>query len=76
VTHARKLYMQIRARLSGIPILLGLWNFTGELGGVLARLGPAMRSLIVTSLAGAVESLRVLAREHPSADHSETIAVR
>jgi predicted PurR-regulated permease PerM len=76
VTHARKLYALIKARLPGTPILLGVWNFSGELGGVIARLGDDMRSLIVTDLAGAAESLRALAKEHLSANHSEAIALR
>jgi predicted PurR-regulated permease PerM len=76
VTHARKLYSLIKTRLPDIPIMLGLWNFTGDLGGVVARLGPGMRSLIVTNLAGAVESLRALTQERPSKDHSEAIASR
>jgi hypothetical protein len=76
VTHARKLYTLIKTRLPEVPIVLGLWNFTGDLGGVLARLGPDRRGLIVTNLAGAVESLRALAREHSSTDHSGAIALR
>ena len=76
VTHARKLYTIIKTRLPEVPIVLGLWNFTGDLGGVIARLGADRRGLIVTNLAGAVESLRALAREHSSTDHPGAIALR
>jgi predicted PurR-regulated permease PerM len=76
VTSARKLHAQIKDRLPGVPILLGLWNFTGDLAGVLARMGPDMSGLIVTDLAGAIESVRGLTRGHPSANHSEAIALR
>ena len=50
LTYARKLYSQIKARLPGVPILLGLWNFTGDLASVLARMGPGMRGLLITEI--------------------------
>jgi len=65
VAYARKLHAEIKARLPGVPILLGLWNFKGDLAGVLARMGPGMRGLLITDLAGAVESVRGLFQEHP-----------
>ena len=76
VTYARKLHAQIKARVPDVPILLGLWNFTGDLAGVVARIGPDMGGLIITDLAGAVQSAKGLIQEHPSANHSEAIALR
>jgi predicted PurR-regulated permease PerM len=71
VTHARKLYIQIKADAPNTPVLLGLWNFTGELTGVFARLGLDARGLIVTDLAAAVESLSALAAQQ-HVEESET----
>ena len=76
VTHARKLYLQVKSRLPYLPILFGLWNFTGELGGVFARMGPDVRSLVVTNLACAVQNLQALTREHPFANRGEATAIR
>jgi methylmalonyl-CoA mutase cobalamin-binding subunit len=74
VTHARKLYTQIRSRLPNIPILLGLWSFTGELTSVLSRLGPDVHSLIVTNFAAAVQSLNTLMIERRSMNDHHAIA--
>ena len=64
LTHVRKLYSQIRARLPQTDILVGLWNFDGALEAVGARFGPQVEGLIVTNLAAAVKMLGDLRGEH------------
>jgi hypothetical protein len=64
LTHVRKLYSQIRARLPRTTILVGLWNFNGAIEGVAARFGPQVEGLIVTNLAAAVKTLGDLRGEH------------
>ena len=76
VTHAKKLYTRIRTRVPDIPVMLGLWNFAGELASVLARLGPDVPGLIVTNLAAAVQSLSVLTIEHRATNDRHAIASR
>lgn len=75
-THARKLYTLIKTRLPRISILLGLWSFSGDLEGILKRLGPEMSGLIVTDLAGALQRLQALGEEPPSTKRSEAGALR
>jgi hypothetical protein len=75
-THARKLYIQIRGRAPDIPIMLGLWNFSGELASVLARLGPEVQGLIVTNLAAAVQGLSALPIEPRVINHPHALASR
>ncbi len=60
LTHARKLYSQIRARLPEVIVMVGLWNFQGAIESVLARFGPDAQGLIVTTLSEAVEKLGTL----------------
>ena len=74
LTHARKLYAQIRTRLSATPILIGLWNFNGPIESVAARFGPGMTEMIVTNLAIAVEKIRTLTIERPIQDEAEVVA--
>jgi predicted PurR-regulated permease PerM len=60
LTHARKLYSQIRARLPEAIVMVGLWNFQGAIESVMARFGPDAQGLIVTTLAAAIEKLGAL----------------
>jgi hypothetical protein len=77
LTPARKLYLQVRARLPKAVIVIGLWNFTGEIGGVLARLGPDTSGLIVTSLASALQNINALQQVAGDPDmHPDPVASR
>ena len=76
LTHVRKLYSQIRARLPQTNILVGLWNFSGAVEGVAARFGPQAEGLIVTNLAAAVAVLGDLSGERRVHQDHDAIASR
>ena len=76
LTHVRKLYSQIRARLPQTNILVGLWNFSGAVEGVAARFGPQAEGLIVTNLAAAVAVLGDLSGERGVHQDHDAIASR
>jgi predicted PurR-regulated permease PerM len=76
LTHVRKLYSQIRARLPHTNILVGLWNFDGAIEGVASRFGPGTEALIVTNLAVAVKMLGDLSGESPALRQHDAIASR
>jgi predicted PurR-regulated permease PerM len=76
LTHARKLYSQIRARLPQTNTLVGLWNFNGAIEGVTARFGPQAEGLIVTNLAGAVEMLSDSSGERRVPQDHDAVASR
>jgi len=63
LANARKLYLQIRARLPKTTVMVGLWNFTGALESVSARFGPDAQGLIVTNLEAALDKLAELRSE-------------
>jgi hypothetical protein len=76
LTHVRKVYSQIRARLPQTTILVGLWNFDGAIEGVAARFGPQSEALIVTNLAAAVKVLGDLSGERPVLQHHDAVTSR
>jgi predicted PurR-regulated permease PerM len=76
LTHVRKLYSKIRARLPQTNILVGLWNFSGAIEGVAARFGPQVEGLIVTNLAAAVKVIGDLAGERRVPQDHDAIASR
>ncbi len=76
LTHVRKLYSQIRARLPQTTILVGLWNFNGAIEGVAVRFGPQAEGLIVTNLAAAVEILGDLSGERRVLQDHDAITSR
>ncbi len=76
LTHARKLYSQIRTRLPEANVMVGLWNFQGAIESVLARFGPDAQGLIVTTLAAAIEKLGSLKDTSPVLQEPGAIALR
>jgi hypothetical protein len=76
LTHVRKLYSRIRARLPQTTLLVGLWNFSGAIEGVAARFGPQVEGLIVTNLAAAVKVIGDLVGERPVPQDHDAIASR
>ncbi len=76
LTHARKLYSQIRAGLPETTVMVGLWNFNGAIESVSARFGPDLQGLIVTNLGAAVEKLGALRVEHRMLQDAVAIASR
>lgn len=76
LTHARKLYSQVRARMPETFVMVGLWNFDGAIESVSARFGPDAQRQIVTSLTAAVEKLGALFGEQPVPQEPDPIASR
>lgn len=69
-SHARTLNRQLRTQFPHTQILVGIWGFKGDMERALHRFQPALPDKFVTSLAGALEYLGVLA---PAAE--EEVAV-
>src|SRR5208283_1425560 len=63
LAHARKLYLQIRARLPKTTVMVGLWNFSGAIESVSARFGPDAHGLVVKNLEAALDKVSALRRE-------------
>ena len=76
LTHARKLYSMIQARLPKTTIMVGLWNFDGAIESVSARFGSDGQGLIVTNLAAAVKELGALRGERRIRQNAGAIASR
>ncbi len=57
LTHAKRSLAQVERRLSNVRTAIGLWNFTGEIDGVLTRLGSQGEVAIFPSLAAALRNL-------------------
>lgn len=74
LTHARRLYSQLRARLPQTTVLVGLWNFTGAIDSLSARFGPDAQGLIVTNLAAAMQKIDALRVEHRMLQDTGAIA--
>ncbi len=81
LTHAKRWVAQVRTQLSGVRLVIGLWNFTGEIGGLFAGLGSQAQGAIVPSLAAALNALKQTNLEQPtneglSPGEHEAIALR
>ena len=74
LTHARKLYLQIRAGLPKTTIMVGLWNFNGAIESVSARFGPDAQGLVVTNLEAALDKLSILRDERRVLQDTDAIA--
>jgi predicted PurR-regulated permease PerM len=57
VMHARYLYRSLRGRFPDAGLLVGLWDATGELGDVKARIGCGTAAQIVSTLAAAEQQV-------------------
>ena len=58
LTHAKRSLAQVQTRLSNVSLAVGLWNFTGEIEGLLARFGPQVQGAVFPSLAAALRDLK------------------
>jgi len=74
LTHTRKLYSQIRARLPKTTVMVGLWNFNGAMESVSARFGPDAQELIVTKLEAALDKLSALRGVRRATQDTDAIA--
>ncbi len=54
IMHARTFYKKIRSQLPKTPVMIGVWNFPGDVSKIAARIGLDSRGKIVTTLAAAV----------------------
>ncbi len=70
-SQARTLSRQLRARFPRVPIIAGVWGFTGENERALQRFEPGRPNKLVTSLADALEYLAPRAPAETSALPSE-----
>ncbi|MFZ1137433.1 MAG: AI-2E family transporter [Candidatus Korobacteraceae bacterium] len=66
LTHAKRSVAQVRTRLSNERLVIGLWNFGGEIDGLLARLGSQVQGAVVPSLATALKELKQTNLDQPT----------
>jgi len=66
LTPAKRSVAQVRMRLSNVRLMMGLWNFTGEIEGLLARLGSQVQGAVVPSLAAALKDLKQMNLDQPT----------
>lgn len=59
VGEARLLCKRLRASVSGLQIVMGLWNF--EIGSARQRLGPSCSALVTTTLSDTLEQIHRIA---------------
>jgi predicted PurR-regulated permease PerM len=77
LTHARAIYGRLRAEFPTQPIVVGLWNYSGDVARSASRIDMPERVQVVTTLASAVLEVRTqtespsgapkLSREQPLA---------
>ena len=58
VAHARRLRMRLRRRFPELNLVVGLWNSPGDLNEAKERIGPDLKTQIVTTLADAQAQIR------------------
>jgi hypothetical protein len=59
--HARYLCRQLRRRFPKVKLIVGLWDFSGDLSKVSERIGNG--AIVVATLTGAQEKVRLLIQE-------------
>ena len=60
VMHARHLCKLVRGRFPRVPVVVGLWDAQGDLSKAQARIGTGSATHVVTTLAEAVEQVRLV----------------
>ena len=61
LAHSRTLFKQMAVRFPGMPVLVGIWGFTGDVNRAKGHFAQAARSdPLTTTLAGALNSLTEL----------------
>ena len=58
VTHARYIVKRLRGKFPELKIIVGLWTMTGQIERAKQRLESAGTTLVVGSIAGALEQIR------------------
>lgn len=57
ISHARLLYNRLRTQAPQLKIILGLWNFTGDLRVVVSRMGMTEEGSILTSFSQVAQAI-------------------
>lgn len=57
ISHAHLLYNRLRTQWPQLKVFVGLWNFTGDLGVALKRMGMTEGGTILTSLSQVVKTV-------------------
>jgi hypothetical protein len=61
LTHSRKIYESLRGQFSSQRIIVGLWNYSGDVARSASRIDTPERVQVVTTLAQAVVQVRTQA---------------
>jgi hypothetical protein len=61
LTHARTIYAKLRAQFPSQPIIIGLWNYSGDLARAASRIDSSEVVVILTTLAQVVLQVKKLA---------------
>ncbi len=75
ISHARLLYRRLKAQSPNLDILVGLWNFTGDIQLAAKRTGITQDGGVYTTLAAMLQNIRVL-REIPRSNEVGQVALR
>lgn len=60
VMHARHLCKLVRGRFPAVPVVVGLWDAQGDLSKAKMRIGAGATTHVVTTLAEAMERVRLV----------------
>jgi len=61
LTHARAIYARLRTQFPSQPIIVGLWNYSGDVGRSAGRIDTPERVRVLTTLAEVVLQVRIQA---------------
>ena len=61
LTHARAIYARLRAQFPSSPIIIGLWNYSGDVARSANRIDTPERVHVLTTLGEAVLQVKILA---------------
>jgi predicted PurR-regulated permease PerM len=60
VTHARAIYARLRGRFATQPIIVGLWNYSGDITRSSSRIGATENDRVLTTLTEVVLQVKIL----------------
>jgi predicted PurR-regulated permease PerM len=61
LTHARMIYERLRAQFPSQPIIVGLWNYSGDVARSASRIDTPERVHVLTTLADVVQQVKIQA---------------
>jgi hypothetical protein len=59
VTHARAIYTRLRSKFATEPIIVGLWNYSGDITRSASRIGATENDRVLTTLTEAVLQAKI-----------------